>query len=510
MMAGNFMKIKNYFIIFSFLGAIAQHGIIHAGAFKTLIAPCYDLVQSVFVPKQTEQKKKDDRKKLENLLNSKSYKKAYEMLKNRKHDLKLFIDLIQNHCIDLSNDIYSGIAIIEFMITYLPDSSARGFAQSIADNIKDIHFNALVIIANTKIYDQIIDAAVVKLVNEGDGADLLKGLSYAYYLNKRNLPFKLTLTGIHLYQNSWALHRYPVDKYQNEPQLLDLLSDIIKKERELAAHGYYTFIHGQRRIYYLPSRIYTFLWQLHNQYQTKDFLFAHVKPLLSTEEEWQEEENVRNYLLAHGRKPQDNYTRQKLLFLNYGLFAQMNDRGSNTAHFIGRNINWGSSPITITCKDAFKFFGYEHIYNKYADEIEVLAKAYEADSFGNALMIAVPKDVIQEYVYLCQPARGFTGMGGVRRSIYIDGIGQTDDIQLIMDALCNNPERIFDTDDLEFCMIMTQLKGGLDPRTGIQVHPLISGNKVALTQLKEKEQQLLRSIESAIKAEQQTKNVFIK
>jgi hypothetical protein len=49
------------------------------------------------------------------------------------------------------------------------------------------------------------------------------------------------------------------------------------------------------------------------------------------------------------------------------------------------------------------------------------------------------------------------------RTINIRGIGQTPDINVIMETLNHNPEKMEETDKLEFCMIMAQHKGGLDP-----------------------------------------------
>jgi len=445
----------------------------------------------------------NDIKHVTDLLNQAKYSDAYKVI-NRygASDLKNFVAPVAQHAVGISNSGIGGIQLLMKMIKMLPYADSAPLVATLAKDAKKASLEILIAIADIKNYTNVIDDAIVNLVNTGDGADLFKGLNYASFKGKTNLPFKLTPTGIHLYKNLWALSSYPVNKHKSDIRLMDIVSQIIAKERELDAQGFYTFLHGQRRVYYFPERLYTTLWQLRKNDICQNFLFAHVKPLLETEKEKNDEEAVRKYLLLHGRKPNDNHTRQKLLFLNYAYFAQMRDMGSNTAHYVAANRNWGSVPINIFPKDAFKLLGFEHIYEKYSSQIEDLQKEHESSGqFGNTLIVAVPKDKVECYAFLCEAGKGLSGRGGVRRAIYIDGMGMTDDIKIIMETLLNNPEKIQDTDDLEFCLIMTQIEGGLDPRTGIQIHPLISGDKTKIARLEEKERKLLQLIEDDIRKE---------
>jgi hypothetical protein len=114
------------------------------------------------------------------------------------------------------------------------------------------------------------------------------------------------------------------------------------------------------------------------------------------------------------------------------------------------------------------------------------------------LFIAIPKDKIHKYAYLAVS-------GGAKVSMHIEGVGETSDIRVIMDNLLNHPERIKDTDRLEFCLIMTQKKGGLDPDTGIKIIPILSGDPVKLAELQKKEDALFAKIKAAIEEEDNTK-----
>lgn len=339
------------------------------------------------------------------------------------------------------------------------------------------------------------EQALITGMETGGVQELFEGLDYCYKHSK-DLECSLTQTGIHLKNNLFGLQDYVVKQYANNSDLLKMANEVIEKERVYKQKGYYTFVHGQKRGYLLPEKMYTFLWQLHEHYPVNDFLFAHVKPLLTSKEK-AEEAKLRAHLLKHGRKQGDAAMRQKLLFLNYGLFGNLKDSSSSTAHYVASNVNFGSSPISITTKDAFNLLGYQKVYSKYQSEIEALEKDYAASSHGTILLVAVPSKDIEKYVYLCSSGSSGHGMGGVKRTIKIKGIGSTDDIKLIMKAIIENPSSL-DTDDLEFCLIMTQEDGGLDPKTGIKIEPIISGDKKALAKLQEREKELYKKIKKEI------------
>lgn len=332
------------------------------------------------------------------------------------------------------------------------------------------------------------EQSLIDGVAQGNAYDLFDGLHYCVK-NAITLPFALTQTGMHLNNNPYGLTNYTVTAYVANKELMGMATQVIEKEREYQKKGYYTFVHGQKRVYLFPEKMYTFLWQLRHDVELENFLFAHVKPLLETKKEKDEEEKIRQHLLKYGRKPQDGPMRQKLLFLNYGLFGNLNDTSSSTAHYVINNVNFGTKPAVITAKDAFEFLGYQKIYKKYQKEIEALEKDYAVSTNGTIILVAVPQKDIAKYVYVCSSGSSGWGMGGVKRSITIKGKGTTDDIAIIMDALLHNPSSL-NTDDIEFCLIMTQKDGGLDPHTGIKIEPILSGDPAINAALAKKEKDL--------------------
>lgn len=108
------------------------------------------------------------------------------------------------------------------------------------------------------------------------------------------------------------------------------------------------------------------------------------------------------------------------------------------------------------------------------------------------LLIAVPKDKIYKYVYLCDAFAKHLPL--LKR----DGT-QITDIRVSMEMLLKNPESLVNSNKVEFCLIMTQQKGGLDPSTGIQIYPLLSGDPEKLKTLQAREKILLDKITADVK-----------
>ncbi len=281
------------------------------------------------------------------------------------------------------------------------------------------------------------------------------------------------------------------------PALKNIYTEFRNKENELNKQGYYTFVHGQRRQFYLQQRLYTHLWELRKKQPVKNFLFIHLNDLVDTEETKFEEDILRKTIHMAGTV-QDNmpsgmdpHRRMKVLFMNYAFFANSVHFGSNSAYYVVSNA--GFNPLIISSKIPFKLLGYESIYQKYAPEIEQLANDYqELSPFGNMLLIAIPKDKIYKYVFVCD---AYAKHSPVLKK---DGT-QITDVRVTMETLLKRPEELRDSDQIEFCLIMTQQKGGLDPSTGIQIFPLLSGDPEKLKVLQEREKILLDKITADVK-----------
>ena len=283
-------------------------------------------------------------------------------------------------------------------------------------------------------------------------------------------------------------------------ELKDVYITFRQKEQELNKQGYYTFVHGQQRRFYFPEKLYTHLWGLRKKQSVESFLFAHVKDLIETEEAQFEEDIARKTIhMAGAVKESQSHEiemerRKKVLFMNYAFFANAQNAGSNSAGYVISNANSPmGSQVQVSVQEPFTLLGYDWIYKKHQQEIDLLAQDYlNLSQFGNMLLIAIPKDKIYKYVYLCRS-------GGLQKPLVKKDGTQITDIRIAMETLLENPESLVDSDKVEFCLIMTQVKGGLDPSTGIQIYPLLSGDPQKLKALQEREKILLDKITADVK-----------
>ena len=286
--------------------------------------------------------------------------------------------------------------------------------------------------------------------------------------------------------------------FLEDPKLKNLYINFRKKEHELNKQGYYTFVHGQQRAFYFPEKLFTHLWGLRKKQSIDNFLFAHIKDLVETEEAKFEEKILRKTIHMAGtiRESDTSYIDpqrgQKVLFMNYAFFANMSHLASHSPMYVTTNVN-APMGTAISSKEPFTLMGYEWVYKKHQQEINQLANDYETLSkYGNMLLIAIPKDKIYKYVYLC-------GNGGRQKTLKKTDGTEITDIRIAMETLLKNPETLENSDQIEFCLIMTQQKGGLDPSTGIQIYPLLSGDPEKLKALQTREKILLDKITADVK-----------
>ncbi len=271
---------------------------------------------------------------------------------------------------------------------------------------------------------------------------------------------------------------------------LSMLDRAFKKEVELEKSGYVAFKHGQWKGYGLSEKWFTTLWAITKEKPVTDFIFLHIKPL-AKDDNLTDETEMREQLLRSGISSDDD--RSHLLFMNYALFGNTDKLGSSSIWYATK---YKSCPINISLKNVFNYFGHEDIYKKHEKQLEGLEQEYQGLSkYGSMVVVGVPEDRLADCVYL-------TNCYGGKQKIDIEGIGETDDIKTIITTLRHAPEKIFNSDELEFVLIMTQDKhGGLNPESGIKVQRFDAADPEKLAAFRKKERLLLEQIKQEIKQE---------
>lgn len=305
--------------------------------------------------------------------------------------------------------------------------------------------------------------------------------------NSKCISGQATMTEKHLMHNTRrAKHHEVIRDFFSDPELTVLAKKISSLQSKFEQEGFYPFVHGQRNEYILYEKLFTYLWSLKNNQRIDDFLFAHVKPIPRLGEQYR-----RKQLLRTGRTYNTD-NRKLLLFLNYALFGNLYNTGSNSALYIKENNNIGD--ITLNGKQCFEFAGYSpKLYEQFKDKIAELEKDYKTLSkYGTALVVAVPKDKIHKNIIAVEP-------GGALKKVEIGEYSATGNIETIMRALREDTGSVTDSDSLEFCLIMTADKdGGLNPASGIKIIPVMAASDEKLQELKKKEQELFDAIKKAV------------
>jgi hypothetical protein len=263
-----------------------------------------------------------------------------------------------------------------------------------------------------------------------------------------------------------------------------LIDTILSKEQELDSKGYYTFIHAQRWQFRIVEQWFTKLWEVRNKRTVSDFIFAHCEKPCKTKADQAKEMTLRKDILAHCT---GEYHREKLLFLNYAFFGNENLSSSSSAHYLLNNFS--AIDIKISLQDIFSMLDYQKYYNAYRQELEALEEEHKKLSTnGHLLLVAVPKTKIEDCVYI-------SGSGGVQKWTYIDG-NMTKDVELTMDTLRNCPEKISDSNIIQFCLILTG--DILTPDSGIKVYSYGLADPEQLAAFDKKSDELFARIKNDI------------
>jgi hypothetical protein len=280
--------------------------------------------------------------------------------------------------------------------------------------------------------------------------------------------------------------------------LTDVFTTVIQKEMELDEKGYYTFVHGQRSTYLFPEKLFTTLSLLENQKDNPDFMFLHIKKRPESLTQLEEEAEIAQYIQANGRLGMDRNIRDRQLFLNHPLFGNDKRRGSNTAGYVASNQNVGG--IELSSAQVFTLLGRTDLYEKYKDQLESLHAKYQKQEFGNLIMIAIPKDRVNDFVMPVYP-------GGYKRGVaikwdgilgYIPGISKKmTHTGELLEKWRHEPESFIDShDEIEYTLTMTHKNGGLDPDSGIKVFPIMPRPAHELAELQKEEAALMERIKA--------------
>jgi len=293
----------------------------------------------------------------------------------------------------------------------------------------------------------------------------------------------------------------------SNPNLIFMIQSAIKKEKELNDLGYETFYHGRRWEYGLLTDIWKMLFEYKSGKKLpNDFIPTHlddpaigkIHPRFFTSEQAKQE-----LLLKKGNVAPDSIGiagYETLLFLNKFLFGNTTDLGESSIDYMLKNRN--IKDIGLSISEIFAMFGYSDIYTLYAQKLETLEKKYNTLSpYGELLLIAIPKEKIDKYVYYT--IFGGRSDDGQRKSFNIPGVGETMDIEKIIKYQNKTPQ------DTGIYNLINTKTAGLDPGSGIKTFPLNAVDPDKMKEFKKEENNLLSEIKKSL-AEKNVKKTIKK
>jgi len=228
--------------------------------------------------------------------------------------------------------------------------------------------------------------------------------------------------------------------------------------------NYYTLYHGQSSKLGFQQR--WFSW-LNNP--EGDSMLPVIYPMPETQEGRVKEDtdimNYRRMIYFSGNRP-------PALYAVGPLFTNI------TMRLAVLNSAAGSIP-SITIKETFEDAYRLGVYYHFKSQLEKLEKMYKKlHQKGQLVQFNIKKDKINDFVFL-------SGDGG--ETVFIEGIGETKDAGLVLDALRNNPEKI-KTHGYSFGVAITSHLA--DPSSGIKCSIINSADPAEWAAYQQKEQAL--------------------
>jgi hypothetical protein len=192
----------------------------------------------------------------------------------------------------------------------------------------------------------------------------------------------------------------------------ELFRKIFEREIELK-DDYYVFYHGQKREFALLQDIYQGLYEIVYKKVLHDFVM-----LRFPDKDFSKFGSVKNFLekyIKNGEQANkflwfdtQSHIKKHLLKVNASLFGntKMDFVGECTFYYFINSVNATTIDVVDLVSKAFQFFKIDKYFNKYRaliNELNNLLGEYEAQKTGLLLQIFIPKKLVDELAYRCEP-----------------------------------------------------------------------------------------------------------
>jgi|GEM_PF-4483751 len=249
----------------------------------------------------------------------------------------------------------------------------------------------------------------------------------------------------------------------------DLVEKVFKKEQEYN-DSYYVFYHAQRTDFNIVrdfiKEIYAnlALKPMGNNFQfLRNWITAN--PMLNTKQFLGDSQTRVNDHEAENIK--------RLLSVNLSLFGNVANSGENTFSYFLTNLNINPPVIEGLLVELFDYFGFNPVFIKQLMQLNTILATNE----GVLLQIFIPKETVDEYVYLSEPL-GNPYRKELISDIYDSKLQRHIRISPILEQYQRNPNLLGNFDELQARILLSQ-DGLLNPESGILIFKYTTACKYA-------------------------------
>jgi hypothetical protein len=177
--------------------------------------------------------------------------------------------------------------------------------------------------------------------------------------------------------------------------------------------GRYVFFHYQPIYWWLRSLICKYLVEIQMN-NGKPLPGYYPVVCLKNPQKYILSPNKADTLVKYGGRFTEDGTKNRILFMNYALFANSNNRawGSNSVDLALKSVSWGKSKLPL--EELFKEFGAESFYKTYQEKFDALEKEIlEKIRYGAFLVISMTPEQVKKSVYVAR-------IGGSKNPVIIN------------------------------------------------------------------------------------------
>ncbi len=414
------------------------------------------------------------------------------ILEHHPNGTRAFIQPAINNFCQICNDY--GYITLDIILKYCPDT-AQVFAQLMIDKFFQICNNKYAFKIQNIIFKCYPD--VVKMFTKQLASD-----PRFFYPFNNLIELKTQTTqhlSAHLMDKYSDLSSQGFINYQDYVELQKMTKRVIELEYQEQQKERYTFVHAHQWIHHFCQELYTDLWSIINEkpnnYRFTRFKYPQKPSLEAFFAYIQEEQTIRQEIIKSAvgdsyffRKGYQGY----LLCINYALFA--NSKGSNTCFHVKEN--YSENPIEIDCNQFLSELHFDSFLTQ--EELEHIRKQFNElqaehatlSKYGGGLLLSFTPKLMKKCIYP-------SSWSGVKKTVKIKGIGETSDPQLILDTLRTTPEKIVNSDKIEFVCVLSH-DCALIPDNGLDIYEFNAADQDKLAAWRAKKDTLMAWIKERV------------